>query len=137
MFVFIAGPGLCASSPCQNNGTCLASDDRYHCFCAVGYSGLTCGKIFSPPDVTSGRYRLGPFGVSPWSIGGGWGYPLGQLRVLFWSMGVPLCSCRQTKNFPFPHTPCVRSKNSIAFWALSPVRLFLAGQYFYDIGDSS
>lgn len=38
-----AGPGACASSPCENGGTCTdESDGGFSCACAAGYSGPTC-----------------------------------------------------------------------------------------------
>ena len=32
----------CASSPCQNGGTCVDQVNQYTCQCAAGYSGTTC-----------------------------------------------------------------------------------------------
>ena len=32
----------CASSPCQNGGTCLDQINSYNCSCAVGYNGSDC-----------------------------------------------------------------------------------------------
>ena len=32
----------CASSPCQNGGTCIDDVNSYTCLCAPGYSGVNC-----------------------------------------------------------------------------------------------
>ncbi|KAI8512863.1 hypothetical protein Bbelb_095020 [Branchiostoma belcheri] len=32
----------CASSPCQNGGTCLHGLNSYHCHCPIGYGGDNC-----------------------------------------------------------------------------------------------
>ena len=32
----------CASSPCQNGGTCTDMVDGYNCTCAAGYDGENC-----------------------------------------------------------------------------------------------
>ena len=32
----------CASSPCQNGGTCVDDVNSYNCNCDVGYSGANC-----------------------------------------------------------------------------------------------
>ena len=32
----------CASTPCQNNGTCVDGFDGYTCLCMAGYTGDVC-----------------------------------------------------------------------------------------------
>ena len=32
----------CASSPCQNGGTCVDDSNSYTCNCVVGYAGKNC-----------------------------------------------------------------------------------------------
>ena len=32
----------CASSPCQNNGTCIDGFDGHACLCLAGYTGNVC-----------------------------------------------------------------------------------------------
>ena len=32
----------CASSPCQNGGTCLDQINSYNCSCVAGYNGSEC-----------------------------------------------------------------------------------------------
>ena len=32
----------CASSPCQNGGTCVDGVNSYTCNCNVGYAGANC-----------------------------------------------------------------------------------------------
>ena len=32
----------CASTPCQNNGTCIDGLDRHACLCLAGYTGVVC-----------------------------------------------------------------------------------------------
>ena len=32
----------CASSPCQNGGTCLDQINSYSCSCVAGYTGSNC-----------------------------------------------------------------------------------------------
>ena len=32
----------CASSPCENGGTCVEFRDSFECVCAIGYTGHTC-----------------------------------------------------------------------------------------------
>ena len=32
----------CASSPCQNEGTCGDTSDGYVCLCKAGYAGTRC-----------------------------------------------------------------------------------------------
>ena len=32
----------CASSPCQNGGTCIDDVNTYTCLCASGYAGVNC-----------------------------------------------------------------------------------------------
>ena len=34
----------CASSPCQNGGTCVDDINSYTCNCDVGYTGENCEK---------------------------------------------------------------------------------------------
>ena len=40
----ISLPGIdeCASSPCQNGGTCVDGVNEYSCTCAAGYTGTNC-----------------------------------------------------------------------------------------------
>ncbi|KAL7844777.1 hypothetical protein SRHO_G00233160 [Serrasalmus rhombeus] len=33
---------MCASRPCENNGTCINGKDRYICECLLGYTGTNC-----------------------------------------------------------------------------------------------
>ena len=33
----------CASSPCQNNATCIDGANGYGCNCTAGYNGTHCG----------------------------------------------------------------------------------------------
>ena len=35
----------CASSPCQNGGTCVDGFNSYTCNCDVGYRGVNCEDI--------------------------------------------------------------------------------------------
>lgn len=35
----------CASSPCQNNGTCYADGVRFSCSCSAGFTGPTCAQL--------------------------------------------------------------------------------------------
>ncbi|XP_053229434.1 protein crumbs homolog 2 [Podarcis raffonei] len=48
-----AGPSLCSSQPCRNNGTCVESAGEYSCRCQAGYSGAHCeedvGECASSP----------------------------------------------------------------------------------------
>ena len=39
---YISDTGECASSPCQNGGTCVDGINSYLCFCAPGYAGINC-----------------------------------------------------------------------------------------------
>ena len=34
----------CASSPCQNGGTCIDAIDAYTCDCVPGYDGTDCER---------------------------------------------------------------------------------------------
>ncbi|XP_032218944.2 lactadherin, partial [Nematostella vectensis] len=44
LFCFSVLP--CDASPCQNNGTCINSEDvSFTCTCLLGYTGSTCKKI--------------------------------------------------------------------------------------------
>ncbi|XP_067665494.1 polycystin-1-like protein 3 [Haliotis asinina] len=36
---------LCASSPCENNGTCISSSTSYKCTCTSGFGGEKCKKL--------------------------------------------------------------------------------------------
>lgn len=38
----------CASSPCRNNGLCLAFDNQYLCICSTGFTGLNCDIQINP-----------------------------------------------------------------------------------------
>ena len=40
--IFAAFVGECASSPCQNGGTCVDSVNSYSCNCDAGFSGANC-----------------------------------------------------------------------------------------------
>ncbi len=33
----------CASTPCENGGTCVGSVNGYSCTCVAGYTGEHCG----------------------------------------------------------------------------------------------
>lgn len=35
----------CASSPCQNNGTCYADRLAFSCSCSPGFTGPTCAQL--------------------------------------------------------------------------------------------
>ena len=35
---------LCASHPCENNGSCMVLDDKYVCMCVDHYNGQHCEK---------------------------------------------------------------------------------------------
>ena len=37
-----ANLGKCASSPCQNGGTCDGGINSYNCYCDAGYTGENC-----------------------------------------------------------------------------------------------
>ena len=52
----------CASSPCQNGGTCHNNLNSYSCNCPVLWGGTNCGKLFaqetglhnvSPPNLST------------------------------------------------------------------------------------
>ena len=49
----------CASSPCQNGGTCVDGSNSYTCICNVGYVGDNCemdaDKCASNPCLNNGK----------------------------------------------------------------------------------
>lgn len=38
----------CASSPCQNKGTCVDGVASFTCLCELPYSGPTCAEVLTP-----------------------------------------------------------------------------------------
>ena len=45
----------CASSPCQNHGTCTYDLTKYTCTCVAGYKGINCesGRLVYFKDIVS------------------------------------------------------------------------------------
>jgi surface protein len=55
----------CASSPCQNGGTCVDAPGLFECACASGYSGYVCDPCASSPCRSGSVCSAGPSGERP------------------------------------------------------------------------
>ena len=53
VYIAVLDTNECGSSPCQNGGRCSDMENRYHCRCKGGFSGLNCEK-----GKTMGNYII-------------------------------------------------------------------------------
>ena len=52
-FIAVSDTNECGSSPCENGGRCSDLENKYHCRCKGGFTGLNCEK-----GKTMGNYII-------------------------------------------------------------------------------